>query len=92
MSEESPLDRFKAVLTGASRAISAEPELEVSWTADAPALTGNTLRVPMPGRAVPKAQADQARGFADSFALRLRHHDEAMHTRKAPDEACARTC
>ena len=92
MSEESPLDRFKAVLTGASRAISAEPELEVSWTADAPALTGNTLRVPMPGRAVPKAQADQARGFADSFALRLRHHNEALHSRNAPAEAAARAC
>ncbi|HNN56737.1 MAG TPA: hypothetical protein PKG84_10385, partial [Novosphingobium sp.] len=37
MADESPLDRFKSVLTGASRAIAHEPELEVAWTADTPA-------------------------------------------------------
>lgn len=34
MADESPLDRFKTVLTGTARAISREPELEVAWTAD----------------------------------------------------------
>ena len=78
MSDESPLDRFKSVLTGASRAIAREPELEVAWTADNPVVTGNTLRVPSPGRVLHKAQVDEARGFADSFALRRRLHDEAQ--------------
>ena len=92
MADESPLDRFKTALTGASRAIAGDAELEVTWTADAPVQTGNTLRVPMPGRAVPKAQADEARGFADSMALRLRHHNAALHARSIPAEPVARAC
>jgi cobaltochelatase CobT len=92
MSDESPADRFKSVLTGASRAIAAEPEVEVNWTADAPSSTGPTFRVPMPGRTLPRAAAMQARGFADSFALKLRHHDERLHQRNAPLEPAARAC
>ncbi|MEP6868574.1 MAG: cobaltochelatase subunit CobT [Novosphingobium sp.] len=92
MAEESPLDRFKAVLAGASRAISHEAELEVVWTADAPMQTGNSLRIPMPPRALPRASALEARGFADSMALKLRHHNEALHGRHMPAEPVARAC
>jgi cobaltochelatase CobT len=92
MSDDSPLDRFKSVLTGASRAIAHEPEVEVAWTADAPIAAGKNFRVPMPGRNLPRDQALEARGFADSFALKLRLHDEALHSRKAPPEPAARAC
>ena len=92
MADESPLDRFRSALTGASRAIAGEAELDVAWTGDAPALVGQTLRVPMPGRSLAPAQAALARGFADSFALRLRHHNEALHARHAPAEPTARAC
>ena len=92
MSEESPLDRFKNVLTGAARAVAHEPEVELTWTADAPIAAGKNFRVPMPGRNLPRAQAMESRGFADSFALKLRHHDEALHSRYAPGEPAARAC
>ena len=92
MADETPLDRFKSVLTGASRAIAHEPEVEVAWTADVAIANGKNFRVPMPGRGVPRAQAMEARGFADSFALKLRHHDEALHARHAPAEPAARAC
>ena len=92
MSDESPADRFKSVLTGASRAIAQDAEVEVNWTADAPSSTGQTFRVPMPGRLLPRTAAMQARGFADSFALKLRHHDERLHQRNAPLEPAARAC
>ncbi|MBB3939955.1 cobaltochelatase CobT [Novosphingobium fluoreni] len=92
MSDESPTDRFKSVLTGASRAIAHDAEVEVNWTSDAPSATGGTFRVPMPGRTLPRAAAMQARGFADSFALKLRHHDERLHQRNAPIEPAARAC
>ncbi len=90
MADESPLDRFKQALTGAARAIGHDAAAEVSWTADAPAMQGKSLRVPMPGRTLPADQATEARGFADSFALRLRHHDEALHRRGMPAEPGAR--
>jgi len=87
---ETPLDRFKAVLAGTARAIADEPDVELAFTADAPAASGKHLKVPMPARQLPPEQVAEARGFADSFALRLRHHDAAMHGRGAPAEPVAR--
>src|SRR6478609_6688445 len=92
MADESPLDRFKTALTGAARAIGHDSEAEVAWTSDTPGLQGKSLRVPMPGRTLPRDQAREARGFADAFALRLRHHDEGLHRRGAPAEPEARAC
>ncbi len=90
MATESPLDRLKLALTGAARAIGRDAETEVAWTADAPAQQGKTMRVPMPQRALPADQVALARGFADSFALRQRHHNARLHARNAPTEPDAR--
>jgi cobaltochelatase CobT len=90
MTEQTPLEAFRAVLTGAARAIAHEPEVELAYTADAPTQAGKNLKVPMPGRALPAAQVAEARGFADGFALRLRHHDAAAHNRAAPQPVVAR--
>ena len=92
VTDQTPLDRFRQALTGASRALAHEAEVEVAWTADTPAQSGRNFRVPLPGRALPEQQAREARGFADSFALRLRHHGEALHARGAPPEPVARAC
>ncbi len=90
MANETPLDRFKAVLAGTARAIAEEPEVELAFTADAPAQSGKHIKVPMPARALPPEQVAEARGFADGFALQLKHHDIALHNRAAPVEAVAR--
>ncbi|MBX9795909.1 cobaltochelatase subunit CobT [Sphingomonas sp.] len=90
MADQTPLDRFKAVLGGTARALADEPELELAYTADAPAQSGKHLKVPMPARALPADQVAEVRGFADGFALRLRHHDQALHLKAAPVEAVAR--
>ena len=92
MADQTPLDRFKLALTGTARAIAREPEVEVAWSADAPAANGKNFRVPLPGRTLPPEQAREARGFADSFALKLRHHNAALHARGAPSEPVARAC
>lgn len=90
MAQETPLDRFKHVLAGTARAVADEPEVELAFTADAPAQSGKHLKVPMPARQLPPDQVAEARGFADGFALRLRHHDAGLHARGAPAEAVAR--
>ena len=92
MSDESPLDRFKSVLAGTARALSHDAEIEVAWTADTPIQNGKNFRIPMPGRNLPREQAMEARGFADSFALKVRHHNEQLHARNAPAEPTARAC
>ena len=90
MAEQTPLDAFKNVLTGTAKAIAGEPELELAYTADAPTQVGKNLKVPMPARALPPDQVAEARGFADSFALKLKHHDAAIHNAAAPTPAIAR--
>ncbi|MBA3880586.1 MAG: cobaltochelatase subunit CobT [Sphingobium sp.] len=90
MAQETPLDRFKSVLGGAARALADEPEIELAYTADAPTQSGKHIKVPMPARGLPPEQVAEARGFADGFALRLKHHDTALHLKGAPQEAVAR--
>jgi cobaltochelatase CobT len=90
MAEQSPLDALRSVLAGAARAMAHEPELELSFTTDAPSASLKQLRVPMPGRNLPREQVAEARGFADGFALRERHHDAKLHARGAPADANAR--
>jgi len=92
MAEESPLDTFKQALTGAARAIADDAEVEVAWSADVPGQAGNRFRVPLPGRDLPAEQVTEARGFADSFALKLKHHDAGLHAGAAPPEPMARAC
>ncbi len=89
MADPNPLENFKQVLTGASRALAHEPEVELAFTADAPTQAGKNFRVPMPGRSLPPEQVAEARGFADSFALKLKHHDPAAHAALRPADAIA---
>ncbi len=44
----------------------------------------------MPGRSLPQREVAEARGFADAAALRLRHHNAALHNRAQPGEDVAR--
>jgi cobaltochelatase CobT len=90
MSERSPLDAFKDVLSGAARSMARDVEVEVGFTADAPHMAGKAIKVPAPARALPADQVALARGFADANALKLRHHNARLHGASAPGEAVAR--
>ena len=89
MANESPLEQFKQVLTGTARALAHEPEIELAFTADAPTQAGKNFKVPMPGRLLPPDQVAEARGFADSFSLKLKHHNAARHAALRPSEVIA---
>ena len=88
---DNPLEAFRHVLTGASRAIAREPEVELNFTADLPSMSGKVVKVPMPGRTLPEREVAEARGYADAAALRLRHHDAVLHARHTPADAIARS-
>jgi cobaltochelatase CobT len=90
MPADSPLDQLRNVLAGAARALSGEGEAELSFTSDAPRQDGRSIKVPQPSRTLPADQVAEARGFADGFALRLRHHDTKLHLKGAPSEPVAR--
>jgi len=90
VTDRSPSEDFKAVLAGTVRAIAHDAEAEVGYTSDTPHLAGKTVKVGSPGRNLAPEQVALARGFADSMALKMRHHDSALHARRMPAEPAAR--
>jgi len=88
--QDNPIDAFRQVLAGAARAMARDHEVEVSLTAEAPSASGKSIKAPMPGRTLPGREVAEARGFADSAALRLRHHNAQLHARNAPADETAR--
>ncbi len=89
MTTSSPLDDFKAALSSVARAVTRDAEVEVGFTADAPAQIGKAIKVPTPSRTLPADQVAEARGFADSYALRMKHHSEKLHAAARPAEPLA---
>ena len=89
MTAQSPLDDFKAALSSVARAVTRDAEVDVGFTADAPAQIGKAIKVPTPSRTLPADQVAEARGFADSYALRMKHHSEKLHAAARPAEPIA---
>ncbi|MFN7173413.1 MAG: cobaltochelatase subunit CobT, partial [Thermaurantiacus tibetensis] len=79
MADDNPIEQFRIALEACARALGRRPELQLSYTADKPTLSGDSARVPQPGRAFAPEQVAEARGWADSFALRQRLHDPRAH-------------
>ena len=90
LAEDNPLEAFRLALAGATRAMARDAEVELGFTSDVPAVSGKSVKAPMPGRAIGAREAAEARGFADAAALRLRHHNEKLHARAAPADDVAR--
>jgi cobaltochelatase CobT len=91
---EAPSEPFKRALASCTRAMARHPELEIAFTADKPALVsgpeGARARLPEPPRKPNPREAAILRGLADSMALRLACHSEAIHRRNAPLNPAAR--
>ena len=91
---EAPNEPFKRALASCTRALARHPDLEVAFSADKPALVtgpeGAKARLPEPPRKANPREAAIIRGQADSFALRLACHSDAIHRRHAPQNPAAR--
>ncbi len=85
-----PLDVLLQVTGAAMRAISREPELNVTFAQDGPQTSGNQVRLAPPPRDLNYLDVSEMRGHSDSIALRLRHHDEETHSRRMPRTEMAR--
>jgi cobaltochelatase CobT len=84
------IDLFRRALSGATRALARDAEADVVFASDLTPASGKTARVPSPGPALEPRLVAEARGAADSAALRLRFHDARLHARAAPVDADAR--
>jgi cobaltochelatase CobT len=81
---ETPVEAFKRATAAAMRAVAEDSEIEVTFSADAASGSGKKARLPLPSRALAPEELARVRGEADQFALRLRHHNAAIHARRMP--------
>ncbi len=75
---------FKRALLQTTRALSAEQETDVAFGGDKANVSGKRARIPLPARVLDPDSAAIARGEADYAALRIAHHNEAVHARNMP--------
>jgi cobaltochelatase CobT len=87
---ETPVETFKRATAATLRAMSGQDEVEVNFSSDAPSAVGKRVRIPNPPRDLNPRDAAIARGAADAVALKLRHHDTAIHAHRMPTSTQAR--
>ena len=81
---DGPLEPFKRATIATMRAIAGDEELDVSFGQGTPTLRGNRARVPLPAIGSNDEEISAVRGIADAFALRMAHHDAALHQKNRP--------
>ena len=84
------LDELRRATAAVARAIGRTEEIDIEFVSENPGTNGNTVRIERPDPSLPYQQVVRARGQADSVALKLRHHDAALHARQVPRSAQAR--
>src|SRR5262249_29629448 len=88
--EFSPTENFKRATSATLRAIAERDDVTVGFGPEAAGLSGSRVRLPNPPRDLPADEAAQLRGAADSVALRLRYHDDLVHSKRVPASPLAR--
>jgi len=81
---------FKRATASALRAIAETTDVQVNFQPGPSGIAGKRARLPLPTRALPPSEMAKLRGAADSIALRLRHHDDAIHAARSPARRDAR--
>jgi cobaltochelatase CobT len=87
---DNPADPFKKALAEATKTMADDPELTVSYSVDPPGMTADTMRLPQVSRRMTRDEVLVARGTADAFALRRRHHNPKVANKYAPTGQMAR--
>ena len=82
--KETPGEVFKRALAHAARSLAEQPDLEVVFSGDGPSLIGHRAILPHPPRDLQGPETARIRGLADQMALRVAHHDGAVHARSKP--------
>ncbi len=84
------LDQFKHAVEATVRAMAGKSDLGLSFGAENIDISGTSGRLPLISIDLTTAEVARARGMADSYALRLRHHNATTHEKFAPALPVAR--
>src|ERR1700687_1117954 len=85
----SPTEIFKRATASTLRAIAERDDLTVGFGPEPAGGAGTRVKLPNTARGPPADEAAQLRGAADSLALRLRYHDDAVHAKRVPGRPLA---
>ncbi|HEY4135295.1 MAG TPA: cobaltochelatase subunit CobT [Alphaproteobacteria bacterium] len=88
--KDTPQEAFKRVTAATMRAVANKPELSVEFSPDPARVRGMKARLQPPSRDLAADEVSRLRGEADAMALKLRYHDEALHTKHQPAGDSAR--
>src|SRR3984885_5504941 len=86
----SPTEIFKRATASTLRAIAERDDLTVGFGPEPPGLAGTRVKLPNPARDLPAEEVAQLRGAADSMALRVRYHNDSVHSKRLPGGPLAR--
>ena len=87
---DSPIESFKRNTAATVRAIAERDDITASFAPMGQGLVGTDVKLTMPSRDLPASEVALVRGEADGAALRLRHHDSALHNGQRPSAPLAR--
>ncbi len=87
----SPAEIFKRATASTLRAIAERDDLTIGFGPEPAGVSGVRVKLPNPARDLPPDEAAQLRGAADSLALRLKYHDDAIHAKRLPGGPLARS-
>jgi cobaltochelatase CobT len=87
---DNPADPFKKALAEATKTLADDPEMTVSFTVDPPGMSAEGMRLPQVTRRMTRDEVLNARGTADRYAMRRKHHNEGTFNRYLPEGQLAR--
>ena len=87
---DNPADPFKKALADTTKTLADDSEMTVNFTVDPPGLSKEGVRLPQITRRMTREEVMLARGTADSYAMRRKHHNQATFNRYAPEGQLAR--
>ena len=90
INKEDKQETFKRVTTATIKAVARRSEAIVNFSPGVHSTSGNSVRLPTPSKKMTAEDIGQLRGLADSAALRMRYHDDILHTQLLPNDLSAR--
>ena len=88
--QENPVHTLERAIATCLKTVAEKPGLTVSFGVERPVLSEARARLPQLPRRPAREDVASLRGTADGFALRLAHHDDAVHIRNLPETALGR--
>jgi cobaltochelatase CobT len=87
---DNPADPFKKALAEATKTLADDTEMTVTYSVDPPGMTADGVRLPQVTRRMTRDEVLHARGTADRYAMRRKHHNETTFDRYVPEGQLAR--